>query len=107
MEIGEAPVFTVLSTGLIALRVLVTFAPGLSLGQLLILVQVLNGVLLPILLLFTIRLASDRELMGSVVSGPINRAIAVLTASIITPLSVLVLVITALGWFGVNLTGGS
>ena len=67
----------------------------------------LKLLMLPILLVFMIRLAGDRELMGSLVSGPINRAIAVLTAVIITLLSVLLPVITALGCFGVTLPGGS
>lgn len=107
MEFGDAPVFMTIFTGLIVLGALVTLIPGLPLGQLLILVQVLNGLLLPILLVFMIRLANDRDLMGALANGPINRIIAVATAAVVTTLSLLLLAITILGWFGINLTGGS
>lgn len=99
---GDAPVFMIIFTGLIVFGVVIILIPGIPLIQLLLLVQVLNGLLLPILLVFIIRLASNRDLMGSLVSGPVNHTIAILTASAVTVLSVLLILITVLGWFGVG-----
>ncbi|MEI6914968.1 MAG: divalent metal cation transporter, partial [Armatimonadota bacterium] len=42
----------------------ITLIPGLPLIKVLILVQTLNGVLLPVLLVFITRLASSRKLMN-------------------------------------------
>jgi NRAMP (natural resistance-associated macrophage protein)-like metal ion transporter len=72
----EAPVFLGLFTGMVALGALVALIPGLPLIQLLIFTQVINGVLLPILLFFILRLVNDRRVMGRYVNGPVNNAVA-------------------------------
>lgn len=105
LGMGDAPVFMTIFTGLIVIGAAITLIPGIPLIQLLILVQVLNGLLLPILLIFIIRLANNRDLMGGLVNGPINRVIAIVTATGVIILSVMLVGTTVLGWFGVNLTG--
>jgi NRAMP (natural resistance-associated macrophage protein)-like metal ion transporter len=94
----EAPIFHSLFTGMIALGALVALIPGLPLIQLLIVVQVVNGMLLPILLIYILRLVNDRRLMGRHTNGPVQNVIAwgttilliglsaVMIASIILPL---------------------
>lgn len=60
----EAPVFVGLITTMIAIATIVAVIPGIPVINLLIAVQVVNGVLLPINLCFIWRLSRNRELMG-------------------------------------------
>ncbi len=65
----EAPVFMSLFTLLLVLGAFVVLIPGISLIPLIISAQIANGVLLPIVLIFILRLATDRRLMGPAVNG--------------------------------------
>jgi Mn2+/Fe2+ NRAMP family transporter len=65
----EAPVFMSLFTLLIVLGAIVVLIPGISLIPLIISAQIANGVLLPIVLVFILRLATDRRVMGDAVNG--------------------------------------
>jgi Mn2+/Fe2+ NRAMP family transporter len=65
----EAPVFMGLFTLLLVVGALVVLLPGLSLIPLIIAAQVANGVLLPVVLIFVMRLATDRRVMGNAVNG--------------------------------------
>jgi Mn2+/Fe2+ NRAMP family transporter len=60
----EAPAFQGLFTGLIALGVLIALIPGLPIIAILINLQVLDALLLPILLVFIVRLVNNHRLMG-------------------------------------------
>ena len=63
-DFREAREFYTLFTVLIVFGASITLIPGLPLIKVLILVQTLNGVLLPVLLVFITRLASSRKLMN-------------------------------------------
>ena len=65
----EAPVFVATITVLIAIGAIVAVIPGLPVISLLVGVQVVNGALLPILLIFIWRLAASGELMGEYRNG--------------------------------------
>jgi len=65
----EAPVFMSLFTLLLVLGAVVVLIPGISLIPLIISAQIANGILLPIVLIFIVRLATDRHLMGDAVNG--------------------------------------
>jgi len=95
----EAPAFYYLFTFLIVLGALVTLIPGLPLIQLLLIVQVINGLLLPILLVFIVRLASNRAIMGSYVNGPLYNALAWGTTIVFGGLAILLILITLFGSF--------
>lgn len=60
----EAPVFMGLYTALIAVGALVVLIPGMPLIGVIIASQNLNGILLPVILAFMLRLAGSRRLMG-------------------------------------------
>ncbi len=60
----EAPVFVGLISAMIAIATVVAVIPGIPVFKLLIGVQVVNGLLLPINLMFIWRLSRSRELMG-------------------------------------------
>ncbi|HEV7128658.1 MAG TPA: Nramp family divalent metal transporter [Ktedonobacterales bacterium] len=96
----EAPVFLGLFTGMLALGALIALIPGLPLIQLLVIVQVINGVLLPILLVFILLLVNDRRVMGKYVNGPVNNVIAWGTTVMMIALSTVMIasiVLPALG----------
>jgi Mn2+/Fe2+ NRAMP family transporter len=84
LSFREAPVFMGLFTALIILGAIVAMIPGLPLFAVLIAVQVLNGILLPILLVFIVRLASNREIMGKYAIGGVYRVFAWSTVLVIT-----------------------
>src|SRR5947209_7393049 len=60
----EAPVFVGAITVIIAVSALVAMIPGIPVIGLLVGVQIVNGALLPIVLVFIWRLARNRELLG-------------------------------------------
>jgi Mn2+/Fe2+ NRAMP family transporter len=96
----EAPVFVAVITTLIAIGTIVALLPGLPVIGLLVAVQVVNGVLLPITLVFIWRLASNRELMGDHANGPVFSVLAGATVFATSALSVLLLGVTFAGLFG-------
>jgi NRAMP (natural resistance-associated macrophage protein)-like metal ion transporter len=95
----DAPVFMGIFTGFIALGVLVALIPNLPLVSVLIAVQVVNGVLLPVVLVAALRLTNDAELMGRYRNGPIFNTIAVLMTVFVGALSIALLVVTLGGLF--------
>ena len=97
----EAPIFQGLFTGMLALGALIALIPGLPLIQLMILVQVVNGVLLPILLVFILRLVNDRTIMGKYVNGSINNFIAWGTTIVLTSLCAVMILSIILPLLGV------
>jgi NRAMP (natural resistance-associated macrophage protein)-like metal ion transporter len=90
----EAPIFLGVFTFLIAVGAAIAVIPGLPLIRVLLVTQVINGLLLPIILFAILKLVNDRDLMGAHVnSHPYNLG-AWLTAVIITLLSLLFIVVT-------------
>ncbi|MEA2573545.1 MAG: hypothetical protein QOH93_843 [Chloroflexia bacterium] len=84
LSFREAPVFMWLFTALIAIGALVAMIPGLPAWTVLLVVQVLNGTVLPVLLFFIVRLASSKDIMGRYRLGPVYRFFAWASLLIIT-----------------------
>lgn len=99
----EAPVFLGLFSGLVVVGALLALVPGLPLFQVLVGVYVLNGLLLPIELFAILALINNRELMGDYVNRPLFNTIAYGVAIVVSLLSVSLIILTVLGWFGVTL----
>ncbi len=103
-RLAEAPAFWGLFTGLIVLGAIVgMFIPRSAVVQLLLVVQVVNGVLLPVLLVFIILLIRNREIMGEYTNGPINNALAWITVVAVGGLSLLMVATTVLPAFGLHI----
>ncbi|HEX6796919.1 MAG TPA: Nramp family divalent metal transporter [Ktedonobacterales bacterium] len=98
---AEAPVFNGIFTGMLAFGAIVALIPGLPLIQLLIIVQVINGVLLPIELVFILRLINDPRIMGKYVNGPLQNAIAWGTTVVLTTLSTVLIASIVLPAIGI------
>ncbi len=102
-RVDEAPVFYGIFGFLLGFGALVTLIPGLPLIQFIILAQVINGILLPIVLVAIVKLVNDGELMGSFRNGPVFNVIAIGTIGVLVTLSTVYLGITVLGIFGIAL----
>jgi len=85
----EAPIFVGIFTFLIVVGGLVAMIPGVPLFDVLLATQVINGLLLPVLLVSVLRLASDRELMGAHANGRVYNAASWLTVLVVSALSLL------------------
>ena len=104
----EAPVFQSLFTGLIVLGVAVSlFVPGSLIVPVLLLLQVLNAAMLPILLVFIVLLVNNKRLMGKYVNGVFFNVIAWTTVVVITILVILYLINTVGASYGLALQDGT
>jgi len=90
----EAPIFLGTFTFLVTVGAAIAVIPNLPLIRVLLVTQVINGLLLPVVLFAVLRLVNDKELMGSRVNGPLYNAAAWLTAVVVTLLSLLYLLVT-------------
>jgi NRAMP (natural resistance-associated macrophage protein)-like metal ion transporter len=89
-KFSEAPFFYWLYTLLIAAGAGVILLPNFPLLEITVLSQVINGVLLPVVLLFMLLLANKRELMGEHVNSRFYNIVGGATAG--------VLIVLSLGW---------
>ncbi len=90
----EAPIFIGVFTFLVAVGAAIAVIPNLPLIRVLLVTQVINGLLLPIILFAILRLVNNRELMGAHVNGPLYNVGAWATAIIVTALSLLYMLVT-------------
>ena len=95
----EAPLFMGLFTALIVVGASVALLPG-NLISLLINMQVVNGLITPIILIFILILANRRSVLGNAANGPKLKAAALVCVVVIAVLAVVVLVQTVAGWLG-------
>jgi Mn2+/Fe2+ NRAMP family transporter len=87
----EAPLFNGLYTALIALAAVFVLVPNLPLIPVILATQTLNGVLLPVVLVFVVRLANDRSIMGPHINGRLFNALAYGTTIVLTLLTLALL----------------
>jgi NRAMP (natural resistance-associated macrophage protein)-like metal ion transporter len=93
----EAPGFFAIFLALVGTGAAAILWPGAPLIEIMVASQVLNGILLPAVLLLMLRLINDREVMGAHVNSPLFNLIAWSTAGIMIALSVLLLILTLRG----------
>ena len=83
----EAPVFYWLYTLLIVCGAGIVLIPGFPIVRMILLSQVLNGILLPIVLVFVVKLANRRDLMHERTNGPLFNAAAYASIAAMTALA--------------------
>jgi NRAMP (natural resistance-associated macrophage protein)-like metal ion transporter len=89
----EAPIFIGIFTALVVVGALVALVTGRERQiSVLLVTQVINGLLLPVILFAVLRLANNREIMGEYVNGPLYNAAALLTTVIVSALSLALIV---------------
>ncbi len=91
-KFSEAPEFYSLYTAIIAISAGAVLLPGLPLLKIILVSQILNGVLLPVVLVFMVRLVNDRAIMGTFVNGPAYNAVVWFTATVLVALTILMIV---------------
>jgi len=87
-KFAEAPFFYWLYTALIVAGGAVVLIPGLPLVKIAVLSQVVNGVVLPFVLVFMLLLINKKELMGEYVNTPLFNVVAWATTVIMIGLTV-------------------
>ncbi len=90
----EAPVFYWLYTFLIVVGAAIILIPNISLIQVMLLSQVLNGIMLPFILIFMLQLINNRDLMGKYVNSRGFNLIAWLTTGTMIVLTLLLVTIS-------------
>ena len=85
----EAPIFLGIFTFLIGVGGFVAMLPGLPLIDVLLVTQVINGLLLPVILVAVLRLVNNREIMGAHTNGRVYNAASWLTVAVVSTLSLL------------------
>lgn len=93
-KFGDAPHFYVLYTSLIVLGALVILIPGAPLIAIMYLSQVLNGMLLPFILVFMLILVNNRKLMGEHANGRLFNWLAWGVTAFVSALTLLLVVTT-------------
>lgn len=93
----EAPVFMGLFTLLVVVGAVIVLSPQIPLIPLILVSQNVNGLLLPIVLVFILKLAGDRGVMGEQANGRLSQVIGIGTAIGASALSITLVAITILG----------
>ncbi|MDR3640206.1 MAG: divalent metal cation transporter [Humidesulfovibrio sp.] len=91
-DFREAPQFFWLFTLLIAVSAGIILVPSAPLIVIVYISQVVNGAVLPFVLIFMLRLINDKRLMGEYVNGPVFNVIAWATVGIVLALTVVMTV---------------
>ena len=94
----EAPTYRGIITGIIMFSALLVILPGINLFDIMMSAQVINGVLLPVLLVFLVFIARDRRIMGDYRNGRVWNILTWATIVLITVLTVIMFVLQALGF---------
>jgi Mn2+/Fe2+ NRAMP family transporter len=100
-DFRKAPQFFWLFTAIIILSAAFILIPSAPLITIMFVSQVVNGVVLPFVLIFMLVLINDGRLMGRYVNGPLFNLIAWITVLVMIILSLLMTIdLLAPGWFG-------
>ncbi len=95
---SEAPAFNAIYTFVIVFGAAFILIPGLNLIAIMVFSQAIGGVLLPVLLVYMIKIANDRRIMGRHASGPVYNAFSWATVLVVAALTIALVVMTLLGW---------
>ena len=93
-DFRRAPVFMGLFTGMLALSMALALLPGIPFTSTLLVIQILDAMVLPVVLFSLLRLTNDRGLMGDRANTAFFNVIGIATAVIVIALSVALTVMT-------------
>ena len=94
----EAPTYRGLISAILFISAAVVLIPNVNLFGIMMLAQVVNGVLLPVLLVCMIIIARDRHIMGAHANSRLWNALTWVTVIAVTVFTVLMFVLQALGF---------
>jgi Mn2+/Fe2+ NRAMP family transporter len=93
----EAPIFKSIFTIVIVISAGVVLVPDVDLMNVMLTAQFVNGIILPILLVFMVIISADKRIMGVYRNKLLSRGLLWFTVSIVTVLTVVLLVMQVLG----------
>jgi len=99
-KFSEAPVFMGLYTALIVIGAAVVLIPGLPLIGLILVSQYLNGILLPVILFFMLRLVNNPRIMGTYTNPTWLNVLAWGLTGLVTMLTLVMFASSIAGWLG-------
>jgi Mn2+/Fe2+ NRAMP family transporter len=99
---GDARAFFSIYTFVLVAGALIVLVPGLDLLPLIIGSQNLQGLLLPVVLVFMVLLVNDRRLMGEHRNGRTGNVLAWSAVAVVVVLDAVLLGVTALGLVGIR-----
>lgn len=102
---GDARAFFGIYTLVLVVGAVIVLLPGIQLLPIILASQNLQGLLLPIVLIFMVLLVNDRRLMGRHANGRGANIVAWGAVGLVVILDLVLLVTTLLGVFGINLGG--
>ena len=94
----EAPVYRGIITAITILSAVIIMVPNVSLFGIMMVSQVINGVMLPILLVCMVFIASDRHVMRGHANGRVWNGLTWLTIVAVTVFTIIMFVLQALGF---------
>lgn len=95
---SEAPIYRGIITAILVLSAVVVLLPGANLFGIMMAAQVINGVLLPVLLVFMVGIASDRHIMGAWRNGRVWNILMWVTIVSVTVLTIVMFALQAMGF---------
>lgn len=93
----EAPLFKSIFTFVIAFSAVIVLIPNINLMGVMLMAQFINGLVLPVLLVFMALISSDKRVMGKFKNGRVTTVLIWVTVAIVSVLTVILLVMQVLG----------
>ena len=93
----EAPQFRSIYTFIIVFSALIVLIPNINLMGVMLFAQFLNGIILPVLLVFMALIVADKHIMKNYVAGRVTLVLLWATIAIVVVLTIALLVMQALG----------
>jgi Mn2+/Fe2+ NRAMP family transporter len=100
LDFRQAPIFLGFFSALVAIGAAVALVPSVPLIELLIGIQVLNGILLPIILMFVLLLINDKGLVRDLKNGALDNILGWATLALVTASVAALLGSKVLGFLG-------
>ena len=94
---NEAPAYRAIITGITILSAGIVLIPNVDLFGVMMLAQVINGVLLPVLMVCLVLIANDKRVMGQYANGRVWTALTWFTIVVVIVLTIIMFVLQAMG----------
>ena len=95
---SEAPIYRTIITAVIVISAVIVIIPNVDLFGIMMAAQVINGVLLPVLLVFMVGIASDKHVMGEHANSRLWNIFTWFTIISVTVLTIVMFVLQAMGF---------
>ena len=93
----EAPVYRGIITAILLVSAVIVLIPNVNLFGIMMVAQVINGILLPVLLVFMVKIAGDKHVMGKNANSRVWTGLTWFTVIAVIILTVVMFVLQATG----------